>query len=508
MDDAPHHRGRRAARTPQRDVNNFWSKFSRKRPSKVTSIFPRLLYASLLPRHPDPRGASSARNAAESYDIAAKECRDKVRRIREECERTNEKFTDPDFDIESDFDSDDNCLFGLRQPRSHHHGSPPPLPPPPDDRSVTTMMTRNAPMEPRSVHRLDWIFRNPQFTVNGYSHTDVQQGVGSDCWWLAAISTIAHRRDLMDRICVARDEECGVYGFVFQRDGEWISTVVDDNLYLACEDFRDRNPEVFDPDGTKAAKFRSLNQRGSEALFFSRCTEENETWLPLLEKAYAKAHGDYEAIDWGFVGDGVEDMTGGVTTSITTNKILRKDRLWKELSGSDGQFVFGLSAQFRSDRVEADSGVALGHAYTILRAVEVDNEDRKGSVRLVKIRYRPLLLTFCEHRRRQSLLTLAGTLGERGISEAGSASGTESGQMDPKSGRRTGWRSLTIGLETTGFFGWSMVTCFKRFDIFTARACSTSTGLSSSNGQAAASLGSLGTCAPNSSLTSRKLVWL
>lgn len=30
----------------------------------------------------------------------------------------------------------------------------------------------------------------------------------------------------MDKICVARDEECGVYGFVFFRDGEWISTVV------------------------------------------------------------------------------------------------------------------------------------------------------------------------------------------------------------------------------------------------------------------------------------------
>ncbi|KKY29498.1 putative calpain-1 catalytic subunit [Diaporthe ampelina] len=385
MDDAPYNGGRQAARTPQGDVNSFWARFSRKRPSKVTSIFPRLLYASLLPRHPDPRGASSARNAAESYDFAARECRDKVRRIREECERTNEKFTDPDFDIESDFDNDDNCLFGLRQPRSHHHASLPPLRPPPDDRSVTTI-TRNAPIDPGSVHRLDWVFRNPQFTVNGYSHTDVQQGIGADCWWLAAISTIAHRKDLMDRICVARDEECGVYGFVFQRDGEWISTVVDDNLYLSSEDFRERNPEVFDPDGSKAAKFRSLNQRGSDALFFSRCTEENETWLPLLEKAYAKAHGDYEAIDWGYVGDGVEDMTGGVTTSITTNKILRKDRLWKELTGSDGQFVFGLSAQFRSNRVEADSGVALGHAYTILRAVEVDTENGKGSVRLVKIR--------------------------------------------------------------------------------------------------------------------------
>lgn len=389
MDGAPHHGNRRTPKTPQGDVNSFWSKFSRKRPSKVTSIFPRLLYASLLPSHPDPRGASSARNAAESYDIAAKECRDKVRRIREECERTNEKFTDPDFDIEADFEIRNNCLFGLFPPPPPPSRRPdsPPLPPR-DDVSVTSTAPSDAHRGgPGSVHRLDWIFRNQQFTVNGYSHTDVQQGVGGDCWWLAAISTIAHRRDLMDRICVGRDEECGVYGFVFQRDGEWVSTVVDDNLYLSSRDFRELNPEVFDPDGSKAAKFRSLRQKGSEALYFSRCTEENETWLPLLEKAYAKAHGDFEAIDGGYVGDGVEDMTGGVNTSIATNKVLRKDRLWRELSSSDGQFVFGLSAQSRFGRVEADSGVALGHAYTILRAVEVDTEDGKSSVRLVKIRY-------------------------------------------------------------------------------------------------------------------------
>jgi hypothetical protein len=380
--------GRRVPRTPQGHVNTFWSKFSRRRPSKVTSIFPRLLYASLLPVHPDPRGASSARNAAESYDIAAKECRDKVRRIREECERTNEKFTDPDFDIESDFDvRKGNCLFGLSLQPVHQpprRASPSPRSMSPGAMSAASLRPQRLP--PGSVHRLDWIFRNPQFTVNGYSHTDVRQGDVGDCWWLAAISTIAHRKDLMDKICVARDEECGVYGFVFQRDGEWISTIVDDNLYLTSRDFREEEPHVFDPDGSKATKYRERYQKGSEALFYARCTEQNETWLPLMEKAYAKAHGDYEAIDFGHVGEGVEDMTGGVTTTIATNRVLRKDRLWRELSSSDGQFVFGLSA-CQVGRADADSGVALDHAYTILKAVEVETEDGRGLVRLVKIRY-------------------------------------------------------------------------------------------------------------------------
>jgi hypothetical protein len=88
----------------------------------------------------------------------------------------------------------------------------------------------------------------------------------------------------MDKICVARDEECGVYGFVFYRDGEWISTVIDDNLYLTHEDFG-HSFNVHDPSGKRSRTHKKERQTGSESLFFSKCNNENETWLPLLEKA-------------------------------------------------------------------------------------------------------------------------------------------------------------------------------------------------------------------------------
>ncbi|KAJ9138629.1 Cysteine proteinase [Pleurostoma richardsiae] len=433
-------------KTPQELVSEFWDKFVAKKTGKVTSIFPRSLYATLLPPLKDPRGTASARNAAESYEAAAKECREKVKRVVRECNRTNERFTDPDFDIESD--PDHNCLNGLiRGGNGDDAGSGdaaatavspwelknslntlvssqllgPETTVPVNvanmgnfiggaDASLAALFgsaattarggrsrprggTRSGPKGgvrgdefywPGAVHRLEWIFEKPQFTIDGYSSSDIQQGANGDCWWLAAVATIAHRRDLMERVCVARDEECGVYGFVFQREGEWVHTVVDDNLYLSQADFSDANGDEYDPSGKKARKYRKMHQTGSEALYFSKCADQNETWLPLLEKAYSKIHGDYEAVSGGWSGEAVEDMTGGVTTTVATRKVLKKDRLWRELVNASGDFVFALSAIGTGWEI-TQNGLYMGHAYSILKATEEVDEDG-NKVRLVQIR--------------------------------------------------------------------------------------------------------------------------
>jgi hypothetical protein len=52
----------------------------------------------------------------------------------------------------------------------------------------------------------------------------------------------------------------------------------------------------------KEKQHLKIHQTGSKALWGGRCRNENETWLPLLEKAYAKAHGDYNSMDGGWPG--------------------------------------------------------------------------------------------------------------------------------------------------------------------------------------------------------------
>jgi hypothetical protein len=190
----------------------------------------------------------------------------------------------------------------------------------------------------------------------------------------------------MKRVCVEKNEECGVYGFVFYRDGDWIWTVVDDNLYLKETDF-DAYSDKYDPTGIKEMKWKKNKQTGSEALYFASCADQNETWLPLLEKAYAKVHGDYDAIQGGISGEAVEDLTGGVTTKIITTRILSKEVLWGELLQVNKEFVFSASSpgSYGGDS-DARRGLALNHAYSVLKAVDAEDEDGKNH-RFVLIRY-------------------------------------------------------------------------------------------------------------------------
>lgn len=394
---------------PQEAINEFWEGLITKKPAKVTTIFPSSLYTNLLPAPRKP-GTATGKNAAESYEAAAAECRARVKRIVRECNRTNEKFTDPDFDIEYVYDK--NCLQGLKYwydektATTASSVSPERL-----GSALNTLIQADVLMQnaaavdfasaakvlsgfsgdsddgpnPGSVHRIDWIFDSPQFEIDGFHSSDVVQGANGDCWFIAAVATICSNPELMSKVCVEKDEECGVYGFVFYRDGEWIYTVVDDNLYLKNSDF-DAYGDRYDPTGVKETKYKKNYQTGSEALYFASCSNENETWLPLLEKAYAKVHGDYDSIAGGISGEAVEDLTGGVTTKILTGRILSKERLWKELLQVNKEFLFSASSPGSyGDDSDARRGLALSHAYSVIKAVDVEGEDGKKE-RLVLIR--------------------------------------------------------------------------------------------------------------------------
>ncbi|KOS19825.1 Calpain-1 catalytic subunit [Escovopsis weberi] len=248
-----------------------------------------------------------------SYDAAAAKCRHEVFAIAAECRRDNRKFRDSFFNIEVDLDLgtrdclDSICVDSEGKPHGHDY-------------------------VPSCAKRVTEIFDDPKFFINPPTAEDVVQGLGRDCWLIAAISSLTAIPGMIEKLCVASDAEVGVYGFVHFRDGEWVHTIVDDFLYLTNPDFDSVDElhqtsllAISNPDGMDPRKWYAKQcQSNSPALYFAKCRNPQETWLPLLEKCFAKATGDYAALNGGFSGDAIEDMTGGITSEIYTSDILDK----------------------------------------------------------------------------------------------------------------------------------------------------------------------------------------
>ncbi|KAJ7088897.1 hypothetical protein B0H15DRAFT_841074 [Mycena belliarum] len=287
----------------------------------------------------------------DELDKALSECRALVERIAQDCRRQNRRFRDAEFDLEND---KERCLFGLSK--------------------------ENREYAPADVQRVTKIFKNPSFFIDGAGSNDLVQGRLGDCWFLSALSTMTTSKGLIEKFCVARDEQVGVYGWIFFRDSAWVSVIIDDLLFTSIPKFEELTSSeqaLYHRD----KKFYNASARvGGKSLYFSRSGTEGETWVPLIEKAYAKLHGDYASISGGFSCEAIEDLTGGVSTFIPTKDILDPDVFWTDellLATKDRLFGCGFDTldSTRSGIKDATvNGLIGGHAYSVLRAVEYNGK--------------------------------------------------------------------------------------------------------------------------------------
>lgn len=197
---------------------------------------------------------------------------------------------------------------------------------------------------------------SPVLFREGPTLGDVMQGSLPDLWLLGAMACVASHPtlDLVGSLVVSNEAdflEYGIITFRFYKEGEWVEVPVDTRVPFA-----------------------------GEMPLYSRSADPSEVWVPLLEKAYAKLHGSYEALAEGDLCEALTDLTGGVTTAVdltddAATAAIDGGLLWKkvcryvkwgyllsccmEMAGGD------------AEEEETEKGVLQNHAYSVIYYKEI-----------------------------------------------------------------------------------------------------------------------------------------
>ncbi|XP_047115178.1 calpain-C [Schistocerca piceifrons] len=203
----------------------------------------------------------------------------------------------------------------------------------------------------------------PVFVHDAPAQFDIVPGKMGDRWLVSCLGVLYLSKGLFYRVVPADqtfEQYAGVFRFRLWWCGEWLEVLVDDRL-----------PTVHG------------------RLAFLQAQHSDQFWPGLLEKAYAKLHGSYEALKYGTLLDGLADLTGGITESVglrqdatTCGRVLAK---LLDMTSLVTCTVQPATTQVRNQVEKLANGIHIGTNYR-LYAIERVETFNGEPVQLVRLR--------------------------------------------------------------------------------------------------------------------------
>ena len=216
-------------------------------------------------------------------------------------------------------------------------------------------------MEKRiKIEEITWmrasdIFKNLKYSLfeSSIENVNISQGSLGDCYFLASIASLIQYPKLIYQIFKTKNiKEEGYFELIFFIDGKFQIVIVDDYL----------------PIYTK-----------NERICFSK-PNNNEIWICILEKAWAKINGGYSNIIKGWMRHVLQAITG-FSSEVFKHKKIKHEILWNKIVESKkNNFIITCSTR---DNVDI-YGLVNNHAYSLVDCIEILSKGKK--VKLVLIR--------------------------------------------------------------------------------------------------------------------------
>lgn len=194
------------------------------------------------------------------------------------------------------------------------------------------------------------LFKKREKIYESFSAEDIEQGVLGDCYLLAAISALAEFPGRVQKLFLQKDRnDAGCYAVRLFVNGQYVNIQIDD--YFPVDEYK------------------RLAFAGSKG---------QELWVMLLEKAWAKLHGNFPIVEGGDSRESLAAITGA-PAEYHKHSSMSAEELWKLITTADATncvMCTGASSDTK--------GIVKSHAYTLINVYEFVNKGQ--NVRLVQIR--------------------------------------------------------------------------------------------------------------------------